>query len=392
MDAEEFSVEALEARLSSVHIKEASTAGAVGLKERFRCAMFFQEVDALPNFEFGYWAETLAEWRAQGMPSWVVDEETAYTFFGIENWAMLPAGVWLKGIMEQAVLEETDDYITTRDTLGVVSCINKHGHQSIPHYLEYPVKDRATWEPYKAGLNPEDPDRVESAKAAVKQLQNWPGPVGIPGGSLVGTARNLVGFENIAVLPYTDPELFQDIVDTFGHCICRVLEYTLPLMQVDFCMGWEDICFNQGPVVTPEMYGAVAGPWYRRIADLLVQHGCCVYTTDSDGNIMPIVDTLVSNGVNTMFPVEVHGGSDPALLRERYGRRIRLWGGVDKMALLKGRDAIDAELLRIKPFVEQGGFLPGVDHRVPADVTYDNYRYYLDRKRALFRTGGEPRY
>lgn len=80
------------------------------------------------------------------------------------------------------------------------------------------------------------------------------------------------------------------------------------------------------------------------------------------------------------------------LLRERYGRRIRLWGGVDKMALIKGREAIDAELLRIRPVVEQGGFLPGVDHRVPADVTYDNYRYYLDRKRSLFHVGGEPQY
>jgi uroporphyrinogen decarboxylase len=204
--------------------------------------------------------------------------------------------------------------------------------------------------------------------------------------------RNIIGFEQIAVLPYLDPELFKEIVDTFGACICGGLERVLPKIQIDFCMGWEDICFNQGPVVTPEVFRDVAGPWYRRIADLLVAHGCCVYTTDTDGNIMPIVETFLDNGLNTMFPVEVHGGSDPVKLRELYGKRIRLWGGFDKMAAIHSREAIDHELERMLPCVKEGGFIPGMDHRVPADVPLDLYKYYMDRKRELYRVGGEPQY
>jgi len=79
-------------------------------------------------------------------------------------------------------------------------------------------------------------------------------------------------------------------------------------------------------------------------------------------------------------------------LRKTYGKRIRLWGGVDKMALIASRTAIDRELQRLLPVVEEGGFIPTVDHRVPADVPLDHYKYYMDKKRELFNVGGEPKY
>ncbi len=39
------------------------------------------------------------------------------------------------------------------------------------------------------------------------------------------------------------------------------------------------------------------------------------------------------------------------------GMELRIRGGVDKRALTLGRDAIDAELERLKPFMDQGGFI-----------------------------------
>jgi hypothetical protein len=60
--------------------------------------------------------------------------------------------------------------------------------------------------------------------------------------------------------------------------------------------------------------------------------------------------------------------------------------------LLHGKTAIRAELERLLPLVREGGFIPGVDHRVQADVHYDDYRYYLKMKRELFGVGGTPQY
>jgi uroporphyrinogen decarboxylase len=85
-----------------------------------------------------------------------------------------------------------------------------------------------------------------------------------------------------------------------------------------------------------------------------------------------------------MFPIEA-AHTDPWRLREEYGKDVLLLGGVNKMALIAGKDAIDRELERLRPLVERGGYLPCVDHRVPPDVTYENYLYYLEKKKAILR-------
>lgn len=362
------------------------------LKERFRRTMFFQEVDLRPNFEFGYWDETLAVWRRQGLPDWVVDEASAYRYFGIESWCTIDVSPDPLPLYDYLVLKETDDHVIYRDEYGCIARNNRRGDRTIPHYIDYPVKDAISWLPFVEALNPHAPARWEQLDASLDACRASDAPVGVRGGSLIGIPRNLTGFERMATLPLEDPALFQEMVDTFGATIVAVLERILPCIRVDFCLGWEDFCYNHGPIIYPDAYRDVAGPWMRRIADLLNAHGCCVYGTDTDGNIMPIVEIMLDHGMNTMFPVEVHAGSDPCVLRAAFGKRIRLWGGVDKHAVAAGRAAIDAELERLRPVVEEGGYIPGFDHRVPADIRLEDYKYYLDRKRAVFGVGGEALY
>jgi hypothetical protein len=50
----------------------------------------------------------------------------------------------------------------------------------------------------------------------------------------------------------------------------------------------------------------------------------------------------------------------------------------DMMAVGGGR-AIDRELDRIKPLLEQGGYVPHLDHLVPPDIPYRNYCEYLEK-------------
>jgi uroporphyrinogen decarboxylase len=85
-----------------------------------------------------------------------------------------------------------------------------------------------------------------------------------------------------------------------------------------------------------------------------------------------------------MFPLEIRGGTDPFMMRKECGKNVRLIGGVDKTRLIAGRDEIDKEIERLKPLVAEGGFIPHVDHRCPPDVTFENYLYYLRRKREVF--------
>jgi uroporphyrinogen decarboxylase len=59
---------------------------------------------------------------------------------------------------------------------------------------------------------------------------------------------------------------------------------------------------------------------------------------------------------------------------------LALCGGVDKRELAKDKKAIEQEVERILPLIEQGGYIPTVDHTVPPDVSYENFMYYMEIK------------
>ncbi len=102
---------------------------------------------------------------------------------------------------------------------------------------------------------------------------------------------------------------------------------------------------------------------------------------------MPILDGFLKGGINVMFPLEVNGGSDPVKIREKYGRKVLLAGGVDKLKLAKDKKTIEEELKRIEPVVRGGGYIPLVDHRVPPTVSLENYKFYLKLKKQIFNCG-----
>ncbi|MDA0322937.1 MAG: hypothetical protein O2923_09515 [Verrucomicrobia bacterium] len=362
------------------------------LRERWRRTMFFQRVDRIPNFEFGYWEETLPTWHEQGLPPEIADEGSAYAYFGIETWHTVPVDVMgMRPGFEYKVLEEDDDYQTYQDDTGSIARINKKGIKSIPQHLSFYLKDRATWEEYKEKLQP-TADRVPANWPELAKTYNnrdYPLAVGI--GSMIGVPRNWIGFENIAMMIYDDPELLEEIVETLCTLACSTLERVVCDVEFDFGSGWEDICFNSGPIVGVDFMRDIVAPRYKRITDLLRKHGCQVAWTDTDGNILPVIDSFLAGGLNCMFPVEVHAGSDPVEMRKRWPG-ILMQGGVCKMELAKGPDAIRTELERLLPFVKEGGFLPGVDHRVPANVSLENYKVYLKLKRDMFGVGGTPQY
>ncbi|MFW6161689.1 MAG: uroporphyrinogen decarboxylase family protein [Planctomycetota bacterium] len=381
--------------MASIFIEAATLGGPLTVRERFQRVMHYQRVDRIPFFEFGYWDDTLTRWHDEGLPAEVDNEAKAYAYFGIENWGGVPANVQFTGQpYEPTTLEETDDYVITRDAVGAVAQQNKGRTHTIPHYLDYGLKSREDWTRFQRHLQPtlegrirpEFYERLDAYRAAEH-------PIAAPIGSLIGKPRNWMGFERCAMLAYDDPDLLDEIVETLCQCVVVVLEEICQYVQFDFGAGWEDICFNSGPIVSPWVFDKHIVPRYARITDVLRTHGCDIAWTDCDGNVVPVLDQFLAGGINCMFPVEVNAGSDPLVIRERCGRAMRMVGGVDKMALGKGPRAIEADLQRLLPVVEDGGFIPTVDHRVPASVSLDNYKFYIKTKRQLFQAGyREPQY
>lgn len=369
--------------------------GPLTVRERFRRVMHYQKVDRIPFFEFGYWDTTLSRWHAEGLPREVDNEAKAYAYFGIENWGGVWGNVGLTGdVFKPETLEETDDYIITRDGVGAVAHQKKKEIRTIPHYLDYGLKTRDDWAKFKAKLQPTLEGRI--SPDVYKNLAAYRAsevPLAAPIGSMIGVPRNWMGFERIATLAYDDPDLLDDIVETLCQCVVVVLEELTQYIEYDFGAGWEDICFNSGPIVSPWIFDKFIVPRYARITAVLRKRGCDISWTDCDGNVCPILRQFLAGGINCMFPAEVKGGSDPLRIRELVGEEMRIVGGVDKLPLNESPKAIEKELLRLLPLVESGGFIPTIDHRVPASVPFENYKFYIKTKRQLFRAGHrEPQY
>ncbi len=80
-----------------------------------------------------------------------------------------------------------------------------------------------------------------------------------------------------------------------------------------------------------------------------------------------------------MTPIEV-GVWNASLQpwREKYGKEIRGVGGMDKRVLTTDKAAIREMVESKRALIEEGGYVPGVDHAIPPDVPWENYLYYRE--------------
>ncbi|MFH1568713.1 MAG: uroporphyrinogen decarboxylase family protein, partial [Gemmatimonadota bacterium] len=138
-----------------------------------------------------------------------------------------------------------------------------------------------------------------------------------------------------------------------------------------------------GPLLSPATYRQFVWPHLRRLVDFLHGHGVRYVALDTDGDPTVLLPLIMEAGVDIIWPVERASGVSPMAWRRRFGRDLRIWGGVDKRVLSLGRQAIRAHLAELIPLIEEGGFIPTIDHTVPPDVSWDDFRDYMDLKRAL---------
>jgi uroporphyrinogen decarboxylase len=179
----------------------------------------------------------------------------------------------------------------------------------------------------------------------------------------------------------TDRDWIEEMMEHLTQLNLRMIDH-LSGVQVDIAWWWEDMCFNQGPLMSPKLFQELMVPRYKEITQALKNTcGVDVNLLDCDGRIDELVPGWMEGGINCMFPLEsIH--TDPYRIREKF-EEVLLFGGVNKIKLIEGKDSIDRELEHLYPLVQKGGYIPCVDHRVPPDVTLENYLYYLEEKEKI---------
>ncbi len=352
----------------------------ISTRELWRNIMYYQEFDRMPVHHWKGWPETYQRWYEEGLQK-DANENDFFNTTPMHAWVSLDIDLY--PAFEEEVIEETDEYRIYRQKDGVI-CQAWKEKSSIPHYIDFILKDASGWPEYKKRLQPDIGRIPKDFDQQIDEAIQMDTPVSVNTGSLIGWIRNWMGVENFSYLCYDDRDTLAEMVDTISDLVCWQLDFILPRVKVDLGWGWEDICFRTGPLISPEIFKEVAVPGYRKIADKLLEYGVDLYLVDCDGMIDHLVPLWLDAGVNVMFPLEIGvWEADPMAFRKKYGRELRIIGGIDKRAISKGKTAIDEEIERRLPLMMEGGFIPLPDHLITPDTSLENYLYYLEAIRAL---------
>ncbi|HEY3280909.1 MAG TPA: uroporphyrinogen decarboxylase family protein [Armatimonadota bacterium] len=356
-------------------------------RERLLATLRFQPVDRVPDYEFGAWEQTIVRWHEEGLPEeckgvWGAINQHFHTDdveYGPGPWV----NVGLLPGFEYKVLEEKGDHVVVQDGDGAIAeMLRPELGASIPRYLRHGLETREDWERIRDHqLDPNTPGRVpDNLEELCKLTYAAEYPIGISGGSLYGWLRNWMGVERLSIAVLEQPDWVEEMMEHLTLLMLRTYERLAGRCRIDLSHWWEDMCYNHGPLLSPKHFSRLMVPRYRRATEFLRREcGCKFNMLDCDGNIHALVPLWLEGGINVMFPLEA-AHTDAYRISDEFGTRMPLRGYFDKLALIEGPKAIDAEFERLTPLLKRGGFIPHTDHLVPPDVSWDSYQYYRQRK------------
>jgi len=364
--------------------------------ERFHDCMNCLPSDRRPNHELGVWAQTRLRWQEENPAAagrlnwrWFYEEEA----LGLDRRDYVPINYDFVPPYERRVLEETDEYEIVQSAKGIITKALKKGtldgqRMCMDQYLAFPLNGPEEFPEIARRLVPALPERyppdLEERIAAWKR-RDYVLVLGenAAANGFYWRARELMGTEGLSYAWYDHPKLMHEVMELYAELVIETSRPVLEKIQVDYFVLNEDMSMKAGPLLSPATYREFIYPHLRRMVDFFRGYGTRYFAVDTDGDPTPLVPLLMDAGVDVLWPLERAAGMDPVLLRKRFGKSLRLWGGVDKRVLVQGPAAIRAHLREMIPLIEEGGYIPTVDHTVPPDVSWDNFCYYMEAKRAL---------
>jgi len=407
-------------------------------RERFLEVMNFNTAAGSLRWEFGYWGATLDRWYAEGLekrdyprldpPPLIQKTPTSHLY--LPAWTCvkregLPPGIavmagglyWpsqgfpldsdvrrqldmdvtqtlvnvnllLCPMFDVRVVAEDDERFEYIDIDGVRRIFLKQ-EATIPTAMGYPIRDRASWEQLKAERLRRDNIRDRfpanwSDLVAEYRRRDYPLALGGYPHGFFGTLVHLMGYEELFVNFYDQPELIHDILDTFTDLWIAVYEEVLKDVEVDHIQIWEDISAGTGSMVSPALIREFMLPRYKRLTDFVKSKGIKHVFVDTDGDCFDLIPLFLEGGATGMYPMEASCGMDIVKVRKAFPR-LQMLGGVPKAEIAHGPRHIDRILEPVAAVLKTGGYIPFGDHFIPPDVSWENFRYYREKLNALTR-------
>ncbi len=147
----------------------------------------------------------------------------------------------------------------------------------------------------------------------------------------------------------------------------------------DAVLWGADFGFKTGPFISPAMFREMflkankeRVKQVHRRGKRVMKH-CC-------GNVWSLMDMFLEIGYDAYQSIQTSASMDIKKVKERYGDRLTLWGGVDLEHLVHGTpEEVRQDVRRAMSCAKKGGrFILGASHSIAVGTKYDNYMAMLD--------------
>ncbi|MBQ9939331.1 MAG: hypothetical protein IJO96_07355 [Oscillospiraceae bacterium] len=318
-------------------------------RERVQKILKFEKPDRLPVFEHApYWNKTVDRWHTEGLDPSIKSFEDVRKFFGLDiHYGVDPCyfGKDCPPLSDEHPLMEMNEkaYMEMRPKLFPKDAISGHAKSL---------------------------ERI--AKAQQDGTPIYYGEFGF-----FWFPRMLVGIEPHLYSFYDEPELYHRICEDTLEFNMRCLEEVSSQFFVpDLFILSEDMSYNAGPMLSEEMFDEFLLPYYLELNKVLKKHSI-PFAVDSDGFVEPMIPWLKRGGVEGVWPMEVRAGVDANRVRANYPDLL-MFSSFDKIKMSQGREAMEAEFQRLLPAMKSGGFIPSCDHQTPPQVSFEQYKIYVE--------------
>ena len=192
--------------------------------------------------------------------------------------------------------------------------------QTMADLERYPFDElpRIFWQTYKPHLD-----------AIRKVMPRGMKAFGGCGYGIFESAEDLVGYQQLATMQYTDPELFEQLFTKIGdlyEVLWREMSASYSDLFVFFRMG-DDLGYKTSTLLEPDTIRRHILPQYKRVIDIVHSSGK-KFLLHSCGNIFEVMEDIIALGIDAQ-----HSNEDEIAPFEQwirlYNDRIGLFGGID---------------------------------------------------------------
>lgn len=334
--------------------------------QRMQLIFEHKEPDRIPIWD-APWNGTISRWKREGMPA-KFDGETYVDYLGLDKIARFQPDNSPR--FEAKVIERTDTYRIYTTQWGATQK-ELIGEDTTPEFLHFTVTDRESWEEAKKRMVPTK-DRI-NWNYLKENYQKWLDEgywkVANLWFGFDVTHSWMCGTETILIAMLEDPEWCMDMFNTMLDLHIALYEMVLNEgYRFDCVWWWDDMGYKHNQFFSKTVYREVLKPVHQRAIDWAHSKGMKAQL-HSCGDIMPFVPELTEIGLDALNPLEVKAGMDPVKLKETYGDRLVLHGGVNAL-LWNQMEDLKVELKRLIPILkQQGGYIFATDHSIPNTVS-----------------------